>query len=1504
MISYFGDYVLFGKIAEGGMGEVWRARHEATNRAVALKFIKADRLALPANLERFRLESEAAARLDHENIIRVFEVGELEGRHYFSMELADGGSLAEQIAEGRWHLTPENAVGQQEAIARLMLAVAGAIHHAHQRGVLHRDLKPSNILMDDAGTPHVTDFGLAKLLDSDPGVSQSGAILGTPDYMSPEQAGGGSRVVTIATDVHGLGTILYELLTGRRPFAADGAAAILHRVIYDEPRRPQAIRSFIDPDLEIVCLKCLEKNPSDRPGSAEEVAIRLDRWLNDLPIDWRPRPPWERVRKWVRRRPALAGLAATLVVTIAAGISTTAWNWRQYLAKLESEAALLDRLQLQQVDAAFRSSQTHEGLALLADLVRRRPEHRVAGKRLALEMLNRSWPVVRFTVAHSKPVTHAEFSPDGSLLATASGDATARLWYARTGRPSGEPLTHDGPVLTIQFNPAGTRLVTASVDNTARVYPLAPAGVSGPPVVLHHPAPVTSASFSPDGARILTVCADRTVRVWDAAAGRAIGFSMSHTAGVYTASFSPDGRRVAVALEDGNVWFWEGELKPAANLQLQSEVVHAVFSPDGSMLVTATLDRDIRLWDARTLTALSPPEKHKAWQAPRRLGAPLGLRLVSSDGDFAEWLKRHRRALQMVARPDFSPGGDSFVTAFSGSPPQLWTIGPSGLRNTFDPALVPEPAHIDLQQPAPVIRFSPDGRRVLSSDGGVVTLWSSDYRLLPLMEPLRHGGHVTSAAFSADGQQVVTGCLDSHAWIWDVRLGRSMPFFRTNGRSLTPTGAAESSLAGGNGKARVKTSVDGLREFQPMPNGIRVIDRRPGKGFGRLIPRLEPNEAFEISNDGRRLVLWHGRVVEAWTIDESGEYWRELPHEMNVGQVLVTPDGRRVITLTGDSTVAIWDADTGRVLGSPRNKVAGRILAFRLIDSDTLLVDAEGAVRVKRLWDVETGEFLFERTEPLSPLIDDPGDAIELPAGHRGSFAGLVEIAEEFAGIRLNDDGAFEPSMQREPGGRIHGPKIIVNLPADETGAMARWLVSDRSQRPASPGAAGTVMDELRARLEPGADFIGTGMETGPPGAAEPMGRLKRPVFEFVAEQVRLSSGALRAALQTVLAVTPRDSLAMALLGQPDSPVLLDADELAIRIGAARLSESGDRAGALGRIEAGLANPAVGRTYRLLALKSAILREQNQFEEAIAAISEALQTVAAANRRGTNPERLETARRRILILRGELWSSLRREAEARRDFVQADVSPRALQVPGNLLDLAPRYNTTLEERGFDLRVARPTGNNLARLPRGLVEVDGVQFDVRGLIQLSSRLLATNAPSLPAESGEITIGQRCARFHVLHGTVWPIPVGTVSARLDFSYADGKTITHPIVYGVDVEELVAKPGQPSSSLLALVPDWSAEMHGLITLTAGSGWLAAWMPEGSGWKQAWTGLDGMLHPAFSGLTRQAGSRLVHWQARVYKLTWINPRPDARLVSMNFRSQMTDSAPFLIAATVDPFP
>ncbi len=313
----FAGYQLLERIGEGGMGIVYKARQPSLNRIIALKLLRSGAWAGETEIKRFHREAQSAARLAHPNLVAIHEVGEENGQHFFSMEFVEGSSLAQVIH--RTPLPPERA-------ARYVRIIAEAIQYAHDRGVLHRDLKPSNVLIDATDQPRVTDFGLARQIDSEPrdtnaephsSLTLSGAILGTPSYMPPEQAQGRRQMIGPTSDVYSLGAILYDCLTGRPPFRADTPVDTLRQVVESEPAAPRLLNRKVPRDLEPICLKCLAKEPGQRFRTARELAEDLSRFLRGEPIRARPVGAWNRGWRWSRRNPVMAALGASLVLVLA-----------------------------------------------------------------------------------------------------------------------------------------------------------------------------------------------------------------------------------------------------------------------------------------------------------------------------------------------------------------------------------------------------------------------------------------------------------------------------------------------------------------------------------------------------------------------------------------------------------------------------------------------------------------------------------------------------------------------------------------------------------------------------------------------------------------------------------------------------------------------------------------------------------------------------------------------------------------------------------------------------------------------------------------------------------------------------------------------------------------------------------------------------------------------------------------------------------------------------------
>src|SRR5262245_26720734 len=561
-VRYFGDYELKRVLGRGGMGVVYQAKQLSLNRPVALKMLRAGDLAGGDELRRFQVEAEAVATLDDPHIVPVYEVGEHHGRRYFSMKLIPGGSLAGRLAD---------YAAEPKAAARLMAVVARAVHHAHQRGILHRDLKPANILIDDEGRPHVTDFGLAKRVEAGDELTLSGAIMGTPGYMAPEQASGRRSAITTAADVYGLGAILYAMLTGRPPFQADSVLETLDQVRDQPPEPPSQLNRRVGRDLETICLKCLEKDPRRRYDSAAAVAADLERYLAGEPILARRTGLVERAAKWARRRPAIAALLGLIALVAALGVAGIAWQWREAVAarnevaakardltrlNSELESTLSERestLYLSRIALAERS--LHEGNMPQADQALEACQPDLRGWEWRCLRQLRHKPPRRLT-GHSKYVTSLAYSPDGLRIATGSADGTVKLWEATTGALIRTHEGHTGLVYALAFSPDGTRLASASHngDGKIRITDVATGREMDPLNDGGHT--IWGLAFSPDGVHLASA-SDKTVKIWDTTAGKQKDTLEGQAARVNSVAYSRDGKRLAAGVDGTTVKVWD-----------------------------------------------------------------------------------------------------------------------------------------------------------------------------------------------------------------------------------------------------------------------------------------------------------------------------------------------------------------------------------------------------------------------------------------------------------------------------------------------------------------------------------------------------------------------------------------------------------------------------------------------------------------------------------------------------------------------------------------------------------------------------------------------------------------------------------------------------------------------------------------------------------------------------------------------------------------------------------
>ena len=515
-IRYFGDYELLSEIARGGMGVVYRARQVSLNRPVALKMILSGNLAGEEDIKRFHIEAEAAANLDHPGIVPIYEIGEHDGQHFFSMGFVAGTSLAAKVAAGP--LPPREA-------ATLTMQVAEAMQYAHERNVIHRDLKPANVLLDRQGQPRVTDFGLAKRLQADSGLTQTGQVMGTPSYMPPEQAEG--NLVGPAADVYALGAILYCLLTGRPPFQAASPMETLIQVVGQEPVPVRQLNPSVPRDLETICLKCLAKEPERRCASAAALAQELGRFLAGKPILARPVGTTERLWRWCRRNPVMAGLSGAAAVSLIAGtVVSTLFGIRANRDAITARERLWGSL-VAQGRAERLSGCRWSALEAISEAAKIRRTDDL--RQLAIEAI--AAPGVRLErVIPFGDAQVVRFSTDGSLLAIHGfhfgdpGDGGTQrrrivVYQVSDGREVDRiEETNDGPSGLVAFRPNST--ILAYWD-----YRISPSTLAFRDVVRHQDVASLPGVqpmdifFSPDGAK-LALWKDGSLHTFDASSLR------------------------------------------------------------------------------------------------------------------------------------------------------------------------------------------------------------------------------------------------------------------------------------------------------------------------------------------------------------------------------------------------------------------------------------------------------------------------------------------------------------------------------------------------------------------------------------------------------------------------------------------------------------------------------------------------------------------------------------------------------------------------------------------------------------------------------------------------------------------------------------------------------------------------------------------------------------------------------------------------------------------------
>lgn len=950
-----GPYKLLQLIGEGGFGSVFMAEQvHPVVRRVAVKIIKLG-MDTKQVIARFEAERQALAMMEHLNIARVLDAGSTEtGRPYFVMELVRGVPITEYCDAA--------SLSTDERLS-LFLPVCQAVQHAHQKGIIHRDLKPSNVLVtmhDGVPVPKVIDFGIAKAtnarLTEKTLFTEHRQLVGTLEYMSPEQAEMSGLDIDTRSDIYSLGVLLYEIMVGCTPFDGrtlrqKGYAEIQRIIREDDPPKPstrlattgaaqleiarrrraqpEALRRQLSGEIDWIVMKCLEKNRMLRYDSATALAEDLHRHRTNLPVRAGPHTSAYLLRKFVRRHQGRVLAASAVLAALVLGLAGTLAMWR--LATIEATNA--------------RAAETEQRkLAVSESAARRLADAKTA----EAEDSKRAAEVRRKEADYSAYIANL-FAADASLSMNEPARVRARLdaclpslrgwewrWLDATADRSLAVLSHEGMVESAVVSPLGDRIVSASTAGTAKVWDTASGAVLA---VLHgHESGVQYAAFSPSGDRVATASTDRTARVWDAATGAQLAVLCGHTAWVQSSVFSPFGDRIATASYDKTARVWDARTgQELAVMSGHEERVQSVaFSPLGDRIVTAAFDRTARVWDARSGKQLAALIGHDGPVQSAAFDA-LGDRVVTAsvDGTVRVWDADTGRVLVVchghggqVGSVAFGPSGDRILAAVWDNTARVWDASTGA-------ELVVLRGHHDQVYSA---AFSPAGDRVVTaSKDDTARVW--DATTGAELGVLRgHQDEVLSAAFSPSGNRIVTASRDRTMRVWDANDSK------TRGTLLRHRARVQSAAFSPSGDALVTASDD---------RTVRIWDSITGSQLAVLRGHDDRVLSAAFSPSGDRLVTASAdHSARVWDPDSRLQLHVLRGHSGWVHSAAFNPSGDRIVTASHDKTARVWNAGTGREMAALNGHEGPvRSAAFNSLGDRIVTASYDKTARV---WDADT----------------------------------------------------------------------------------------------------------------------------------------------------------------------------------------------------------------------------------------------------------------------------------------------------------------------------------------------------------------------------------------------------------------------------------------------------------------------------------------------------------------------------------------------------------------------